>query len=184
MLMVTLTLVTFIEEGRSGSVLTQRDSLYMNMHNVMHNVMRHVEHAFWSSNKRWASAIVVLSDLSSEIHLYLRKYYPSCHEDITQYKRVCYHHQLVYSVFDCGSNSAYRRSGVRNGLLQRLVHRSREGERSHVYGRGGDWKFGTSPCCQLRRTQFHGCKTQPLLTLAAGSTRHATTCNKDDGFII
>ena len=91
------------------------------------------------------------------------------------------HHQLVYSVFDCGSNSAYRRSGVRNGLLQRLVHRSREGERSHLYGRGGDWQFETSPCCHSRRTQFHACKTQPLLTLAAGSTRHATACNKDDG---
>ena len=53
--MVTLTLVTFIEEGRCCSVLTQRDSLYivyMNMHNVMHNVMRHVEHALCSSNKR------------------------------------------------------------------------------------------------------------------------------------
>ena len=81
--MVTLTLVTFIEEGRSCSVLTQRDSRYMNMHNVRHSVMRHVEHALRSSNKTWASAIVVLSDLSSEIHLYLRIYYPSCHEDIT-----------------------------------------------------------------------------------------------------
>ena len=50
--MVTLTLVTLIEEGRSCSVLTQRDSLYMNMHNVMHNVMRHVEHALQSSNTR------------------------------------------------------------------------------------------------------------------------------------
>ena len=50
--MVTLTLVTFIEEGRSCSVLTQRDSRYMNMHNVRHSVMRHVEHALRSSNKR------------------------------------------------------------------------------------------------------------------------------------
>ena len=49
---VTLTLVTFIEEGWSCSVLTQRDSRYMNMHNVMHNVMRHMEHALCSSNKR------------------------------------------------------------------------------------------------------------------------------------
>ena len=36
--MVTLTLVTFIEEGSSCSVLTQRDSLYMNMHNVSDNL--------------------------------------------------------------------------------------------------------------------------------------------------
>ena len=49
--MVTLTLVTFIEEARSCSVLTQRDSLYMNMHNVSDNL---------EFEKTWASAIVVL----------------------------------------------------------------------------------------------------------------------------
>ena len=98
-----------------------------------------------------------------------------------QWKRVCYHQQLVYSGFDCGSNSAYRRSDGRNGSLPRLAHRSRVGERSHLYGQGGDWQFKTSLCCHLRRTQFHCCKMQPLLKRAAGSTRHATACNKDGG---
>ena len=58
----------------------------MNMHNVMHNVMRHVEHALCSSNKR---GLLPLLYLSSEIHFYLRKYYPSCHEDITIWRRRC-----------------------------------------------------------------------------------------------
>ena len=31
----------------------------------------------------------LLSELLSEIHLYLRKYYPSCHEDITIWRRRC-----------------------------------------------------------------------------------------------
>ena len=58
-------------------------------------------------------------------------------------------------------------------LLQRLlVHRSHEGECSHIYGRGGGWQFETSPYCHLRLNQSHDCKTAFV---------EANSCNKDGG---